>query len=392
MLMLYFLLLLLNCVTEYQFHKIMQVMDVLENKKDIYHKMCAVLRMAWIFLCAWFAVPVPVLLMGLLVLLFCTVMPYRQHLLLVNSLTVIIYLMYITLFMLVTGCAGLAGYNVIHMEQNRTMRVIVLIITFIIFNVICFLVLRFRPGLLWREDDDRFKVVIYTRFLFICVIYHLLDSVMLTLYHTSRINYFLLVSGDILILILMFNFLNYNYVFSKSEEMKREYENNQVLLAQQFFEKETLKKLSEFDSLTDAYNRREISSIMRDSIKNGHRLICVFTDLDGLKRANDKYGHTFGDLMLKRFADACVKTIRGDGYLARIGGDEFLLVFLDQEVSYVENCIKELQLRLIEPEDEKERIYFSYGLSYDEESVDNYIISADQRMYACKNRKRCDEL
>ena len=131
---------------------------------------------------------------------------------------------------------------------------------------------------------------------------------------------------------------------------------------------------------------------MRDSIKNGHRLICVFTDLDGLKRANDKYGHTFGDLMLKRFADACVKTIRGDGYLARIGGDEFLLVFLDQEVSYVENCIKELQLRLIEPEDEKERIYFSYGLSYDEESVDNYIISADQRMYACKNRKRCDEL
>lgn len=381
-------LLIMNCLAEYLLNKMMMTMNVLEKKYIVYHTACAILRVAWISLGAWFAVPIPILLIGLFFLLFLNVIPYRSRRLLMNNFTMVIYLIYASLLMTVISTAGLLGYDVNYMVLVGAVRVIVLNATFIIFNIICILLLHHHPEFLWKEDYDKSKVLIYTLFLFICVVYHILDAMILTLYQTNQVNFLLSVSGDVLILILMFNYLNYNYVFAKSEEMRREYEESQVSIAQQYFEKESLKKLSALDSLTHAYNRREISSIMAESIRNGHSLACVFVDLDGLKRTNDRYGHTFGDLMLQRFADASTAMLKDKGFLARIGGDEFLLIFLDQSVQDIENQVKELQLKLIEPEDEKEKIYFSYGISYGEGSIENYILLADQRMYADKNRKR----
>lgn len=392
MLIISIILIFMNCLTEYQFNKMMLELNVLDMANRTYHIICAVLRIIWLYMSALLGVPMPVMLIGLFILLFLNVIPYRNRSLLMKNFNMIIYLIYVSLLMLVIGVAGLIGINVEHMVQNTTMRVIVMNVTFIIFNTICFRLLRVHPEFLWKEDYDRFKVATYTRFLFICILYHILDAVILTVYATSRLNYLLLLSGDILILFLMFNFMNYNYVFAKSEVMKKEYEEDEIMMAQQYFEKETLKKLSEYDALTNTFNRREISSIMLEKIQKGHRLVCVFIDLDGLKRTNDKYGHTYGDLMLKRFADACTEMLQEKGYLARIGGDEFLLIFLDQEITFVENCVRDLQLKLLEPLNDKEKIYFSYGISYDEESVDDYIVLADQRMYEDKGRKRCGDI
>lgn len=361
---------------------------VLEKQKSIYHAACAVFRIVWVFLGVWFAIPMPILLIGLFVLLFLNVIPYKNRRLLINNFTMIIYLIYSTLMMIIIGIAGLLKFNVANMVQDAMMRVTIMNITFMGFIAICIILLYYHPNFLWEENYDKSKVLIYTHFLFICAIYHILDAVILTLYKANWVNYLLLVSGDTLILILIFNFLNYNYVFAKSEEMRKEYEESEVIIAQQFFEKESLRKLSEFDSLTNAYNRREISSLMQESIQSGQPLVCVFIDLDGLKRINDTYGHSFGDFMLKRFADACAEILYEKGYLARIGGDEFLLIFLDQEISVIEALIKDLQLKLLEPTDEKEKISFSYGISYGEETVEDYILLADQRMYIDKNRKR----
>lgn len=392
MLLLYPALLLLNCLTEYLLNKMMTAMEVLHKKNSIYHAICAILRIIWIFLGAWYALPIPVLLTGLLILLFFNVIPYPDHRLLLNNFTMILYLIYASILMTVIGCAGLLGVDTAYMTQTAPLRIVILNMTFIGFNILCLFLLRYHPDFLWKEDYDKSKVKIYTHFLSICAVYHVLDAVILTLYQISPVNYFLLVGGDILILILMFNYQRYNFVFAKSEELRKEYEESQILMAQQYFEKEALKKLSETDSLTNTYNRREISSIMLENIQNGHELGCVFIDIDGLKRTNDKYGHSFGDLMLKRFADACLELLQGKGYLARVGGDEFLLVFPDQDFCTIDACIKELQLKLLEPADEKEKISFSYGISFGENSVDKYIIMADQRMYTDKSRKRRGDL
>lgn len=388
MIILFPVLLFMNGISEYLLNKMMTAMHVLDKKYSTYHAICAVLRVAWIFFCAWFAVPLPVLLIVLIILLFLNVVPYPDRQLLLNNYTVIVYLLYTSLLMTVIGCTGLLGYDVGKMLQDTAFRGIIMNTAFIFFNALCILLLHYRPEFLWREDYDRSKVVIYTRFLMTCVIYYILDAVILSLYPTGQINYLLLVIGDILIMILLVNFLDYNYVFAKSEDMKREYEESAVLVAQQYFEKESLKKLSGFDALTHAFNRREICSIMADLIRAGHQMVCVFIDLDGLKRTNDKYGHTFGDIMIKRFADTCMELVMDQGYLARIGGDEFLLAFPDEDIREIESRIKKLQLKLLEASDYKDKISFSYGISYGEKSVDSYISTADQRMYADKSRKQ----
>lgn len=383
------ILLGLNCLTEFLFNRMMMATDVLKKKYLVYHVVCAILRIIWIFLCTWFAVPMIIYLIGLFVLLSLNIIPYHSRALQFGNYTLIIYLIYLSFLMTLIGCAGLSGLAADYMLNNTFIRAIIINVTFIFFNLICFVLLRYHPHFIWKEGYDRSKVIIYTQFLFICIIYHLLDALLLTLFQISRIGYLLLVSGDVLILFLMYNFLKYNYVFEKSEITRIENEENEILIAQQYFEKEELKKLSELDSLTKTYNRREISSIMLESIRKGENLTCVFVDLDGLKKINDQYGHTIGDLMLKRFADACKSMLTEHDYLARIGGDEFLLVFLDQDVSFIEECMRALQFKLLEPEDEKERIHFSYGISHNETTVDNYIDLADQKMYECKNRKRC---
>lgn len=388
--LLFFILIFMNCVAEFLLNQMMISMDVLNKKHFLYHTLSGALRIIWIFLGAWFAVPMPILLIGLFVLLFLNVLPYPHRRLLMNNFIMVIYLIYTTLLMTVLGCVALFQGDFAFVLENTVVRVSIMTITFMIFNAICILLLHYHPEFLWKENYDKSKVIIYTRFLLVCIIYHILDAVILSLYPANQINYLLLVSGNVLILFLMFNFMNYNYVFARSKDIRREYEESEILIAQQYFEKESLKKMSEIDSLTNAYSRREIASIMMESIQNGHALICVFIDLDGLKRINDTYGHTFGDQALRRFANACDELLQGKGYLARIGGDEFLLVFLDREIVDIENYIKELQLKLLEPESDKERIYFSYGISYKEDSVDSYIASADQKMYECKNRKRCD--
>lgn len=365
-------------------------MGILESKNNLYHAICAMLRILWVGLCAWFAVALPIFLIGLLLLLCLNTIPYRNRSMLMCNYTMIVYLIYSSLLMLVIGIFGLIGIDFTQLVQGSILRIILLNITFFLYNLLCFYVLRYGPEFLWKEDYDRFKVILYTCFLFMCSIYHIFDATILTLYDATKINYILLLSGEILILILTFNFLNYNYVFIKGEALKKQYEESEILRAQQYFEKQSLKHLSEHDFLTKAYNRREICSIMQEYLENGKQFICVFIDLDGLKRINDQYGHTHGDLMLKHFADACGHILQDVGEFARIGGDEFLLIFLNQEMSEVEKIMERLQIELLQAEDEKDKILFSYGISSGENSVDDYITSADQKMYSQKKRKRSD--
>lgn len=382
------ILLVMNALTEYLFNKMLFSLRVIEKKYILFHSITALLRILWISSSTWFSFPLPIVLIGLFILLAINTLPYRHVSYLMNNFTIIIYLIYITILMMIITYLGLVGINVAKLMDNAVMRVITINIAFVIFNGICFLFLHYYPEFLWQENNDRLKVVLYTWFLVICSVYQVLDSIVVSMYEVSQTTYLLLISGDLLILILMFNLLNYNFVFAKSEKMKQEFEENEVLIAQQFFEKEALKRMSEYDSLTNAYNRREISAIMQEGILSENKMVCVFIDLDGLKKINDHYGHTNGDIMLKKFANACVEMLNDTGKLARIGGDEFLIVYFDKNVAEVEKYIRNLQLKLSEPESEKDKIYFSYGISYNEKTVEDYIVKADECMYRDKLRKQ----
>ena len=84
------------------------------------------------------------------------------------------------------------------------------------------------------------------------------------------------------------------------------------------------------DSLTGLANRAGFLSAMTTFMsaprQEGHFDIVLYVDLDNFKAVNDTGGHAAGDIVLKRVADAIRATIPADDFIARIGGDEFVVI------------------------------------------------------------------
>ena len=91
-----------------------------------------------------------------------------------------------------------------------------------------------------------------------------------------------------------------------------------------------LRYLALTDDLTCLYNRRGFFAAATQQLKlarrNAQRLLLLFCDVDNLKKINDTYGHREGDLALVRTADALEKAFRGSDIIARLSGDEFVVL------------------------------------------------------------------
>jgi diguanylate cyclase (GGDEF)-like protein len=107
---------------------------------------------------------------------------------------------------------------------------------------------------------------------------------------------------------------------------------------------------STHDQLTSLPNRRlsdmTLESALSEAAASGTRLGVAYIDVDLFKDVNDRYGHKIGDLYLQQIAQRLASQIRSTDKLARIGGDEFLLIAnavksvedLDAYKSRLENC------------------------------------------------------
>ncbi len=91
------------------------------------------------------------------------------------------------------------------------------------------------------------------------------------------------------------------------------------------------------DSLTQLLNRRYLSTIVSREInfarKNDAALSLLAIDADYFKRINDKYGHTAGDLALRFIAEVLLDVAKGSDYAFRVGGEEFLLLLVDSDLT-----------------------------------------------------------
>ncbi|MBF7074280.1 GGDEF domain-containing protein [Glaciecola sp. MH2013] len=100
---------------------------------------------------------------------------------------------------------------------------------------------------------------------------------------------------------------------------------------------ETLEKLLNFDVLTKAFNRRQLSSSLRESYElfyEKKQISCIaIVDIDHFKRINDTHGHPIGDQVLKQFAAIICSYLSSKDKLFRIGGEEFLILMENTELS-----------------------------------------------------------
>lgn len=96
---------------------------------------------------------------------------------------------------------------------------------------------------------------------------------------------------------------------------------------------EQLHHMANYDPLTNLPNRYLFMTlaeqILSFSKRKNSKAVISFLDLDGFKQVNDVYGHEIGDNILKQVADRLEKQLRQSDAIARIGGDEFVVVFSD---------------------------------------------------------------
>lgn len=162
---------------------------------------------------------------------------------------------------------------------------------------------------------------------------------------------------------------------------------------------ERLDFLAHHDLLTSLPNRLLFSDRLNQGIararRNGRQLAVLFVDLDHFKNVNDTLGHDLGDELLKKIAGYLGAHVRKSDTLARIGGDEFILLLDDVEVPRYAGAVAEKILGLLSQTMTVSgyEIYVSasIGVSFfpaDGEDVTTLMKNADTAMYYAKTHGR----
>jgi diguanylate cyclase (GGDEF)-like protein len=160
-----------------------------------------------------------------------------------------------------------------------------------------------------------------------------------------------------------------------------------------------LVRLATIDSLTGLSNRRyflEIAAREVERVKRfGAAASMVMIDLDHFKAVNDTYGHAMGDEALRSFAQVCKQALRKVDVLARLGGEEFVVLLPGTNETGAVDLAERLRLALgktsIKGDQNQFRITASFGVSEvcaNDEGVDKPLGRADSALYAAKRAGR----
>jgi diguanylate cyclase (GGDEF)-like protein/PAS domain S-box-containing protein/putative nucleotidyltransferase with HDIG domain len=151
---------------------------------------------------------------------------------------------------------------------------------------------------------------------------------------------------------------------------------------------EKIEYLGLHDELTGLYNRRFYEEKMKKiNMKRNLPISLIMGDLNGLKLINDSFGHAIGDQILIKAANAIKHGCRVNDLVARIGGDEFIIVLLNSDSQEAEEIIGFIQskLKLEVVEGIELSISFGYCTKKDEkQSIQNLFKSAEDNMYKHK--------
>lgn len=148
-----------------------------------------------------------------------------------------------------------------------------------------------------------------------------------------------------------------------------------------------LAELSENDLLTEVKNRNAMNNWVTAYVEGrtspSKSVGVIFMDLNGLKAVNDNEGHAAGDNLLKDAANV-LKSIFQKGDIYRAGGDEFLVIVLDETKQALEACIQKLHATAYNPH----KVHFAVGFYYSENGCDirDAMKQADALMYEDKKR------
>lgn len=153
------------------------------------------------------------------------------------------------------------------------------------------------------------------------------------------------------------------------------------------------------DELTGLYNRRGFLLLgdlrLNRASAAGHFLTLIYVDMDNMKTINDSFGHQEGDAALKALTAVLISTFRDDDIIARIGGDEFVVLAAIQgenQIPLLENRLHQYLENHNNHSDKEYRVEISMGhvTAGPKQStrLADLLKQADARMYEQKMRKK----
>lgn len=155
-----------------------------------------------------------------------------------------------------------------------------------------------------------------------------------------------------------------------------------------------ISRLAHHDQLTGLPNRLLFEDRLKLALagtSRGHAIALHYIDLDGFKPINDKFGHGVGDLVLKKIAATMQGAIRSNDTVARIGGDEFVVIQADFDTPKTGRTLALRMKRAIAQtkffEDQNIQVTASIGIAcapWDGETAAELLRKADLAMYRSK--------
>lgn len=152
---------------------------------------------------------------------------------------------------------------------------------------------------------------------------------------------------------------------------------------------EELEQIASTDPLTGALNRNGLEKRFQELIKKERSFFLCVCDLDGTKSINDTYGHIEGDKFISNTVNLMVGLVEAKGWVARTGGDEFIILFEDNKEMEIESFLGVIRekVKRFYPQ---ENVGISVGYAHfpeDGQSLELLTKTADMRMYEDKNTK-----
>jgi len=158
-----------------------------------------------------------------------------------------------------------------------------------------------------------------------------------------------------------------------------------------------LQHLATHDALTDLPNRflmaDRLSQLLARAKRSSTAFAVLFMDIDRFKDVNDSRGHEFGDLLLRAVAKRLTSTVRQSDTVARIGGDEFVIILENlHKIAEADEVALKVQRALARPftlERQRLKVTASIGISFypeNGEDTDTLLRAADYAMYLAKRR------
>jgi diguanylate cyclase (GGDEF)-like protein len=172
-----------------------------------------------------------------------------------------------------------------------------------------------------------------------------------------------------------------------------------MIMFRQFRVRRQLMYLSRTDALTGLVNRKTLFYLGERTLTQAQEhkspLSVIFFDNDFFKKINDSYGHQVGDEVLRRIAKMGNEVIRSRDIFARIGGEEFVLILPDEDMTKAKAVAEHLRAKIAQHDFSqlgiKTEVTASFGVASLVPSItdfDQLLNNADTAMYQAKEQGR----